>query len=97
VSKNSIKERIARNEERISEMYSSLKEIKDNCNNILVNIEKLEKHVNEEISDINKRISNQEETIISFKITQKVLIFLAGVLTTGFIGLLFDLIRRSLL
>ena len=97
MSKNSIKERIARSEERISEMYSSLKEIKDNCNNILVNIEKLEKHVNEEISDINKRISNQEETIISFKITQKVLIFLAGVLTTGFIGLLFDLIRRSLL
>ena len=97
MSKNSIKERIARSEERISEMYSSLKEIKDNCKSILVNIEKLEKHVNEEISNINKRISKQEETIISFKITQKVLIFLAGVLTTGFIGLLFDLIRRSLL
>ena len=95
--KNSIRERIARTEERTSEMYSSLKEIKDNCKSILINIEKLEKHVNEEISDINKRISNQEETIISFKITQKVLIFLAGVLTTGFIGLLFDLIRRSLL
>uniref|UniRef100_A0A6M3XFD5 Uncharacterized protein n=1 Tax=viral metagenome TaxID=1070528 RepID=A0A6M3XFD5_9ZZZZ len=96
MSENSIKERITRSEERISEIYSSLKEIKENCKIIIINIEKLENHVNEEIKSINKRISDQEEIIIGFKITQKVLIFLAGVLTTGFIGLLFDLIRRSL-
>lgn len=96
MSRNSIKERIARSEERISEIYSSLKEIKDNCKIILVNIEKLEKHVNEEISNINKRISIQEETIISFKITQKILIYLAGILTAGFAGLLFNLLRNLL-
>jgi predicted nucleic acid-binding Zn-ribbon protein len=97
MSKNSIRERITRSEERISEMQSSLNEIKDNCKTIIANIEKLEKHVNEEISGINDRMSKQDETMISFKITQKVLIFLAGVLTTGFTGLLFDNLRRSLL
>jgi hypothetical protein len=42
MSKNSIRERITRSEERISEIQSSLNEIKDNCKTIIANIEKLE-------------------------------------------------------
>jgi hypothetical protein len=90
-------ERISKLEECILFIKKISEEQKDQQKEILEKIEKLNIHVNEEVKNILLLISKQQEELISFRITQKILIFLAGISVTGVVSLVLDLVRRSLM
>jgi predicted nucleic acid-binding Zn-ribbon protein len=82
-----VREKLARLEEKVDNISSEIGEIKKE-------IQTLQTHVNEEIKEICSNITSLQKKIIHLDITQKILTYIAGLVTAGVVGLLIDLARR---
>jgi len=93
-------ERVTRVETLLESVVSELKNLLESQNSVReamnTKFGELSKHVNEQTEALNKRIESLEKVVAQQKLIIKILGFAAGTTFVGILGIILDLVRRTL-